>query len=157
MATPFGAWGGEPNVAGPGMGFSGYLGQKGYSREANVIQDILRASPERQVLMDIELNMNAIPAFDPDSSHVLTTNSQDKKGLIPVFRGKVKNPRRIKYLIDVVKHSINSHYRLANPLTGSNNWNKTWIKVYKSWLNILYKILGEIHGSQIGTYGKTTT
>jgi hypothetical protein len=151
MATPFGAWGGEPNVAGPGMGFNGYLGKKGYSSEANVIQDILRATPEEQVMLDIQLNMNAIPAF-PNSGQVLTNNSRDKLGLIPIFRGKVKNPRTIKYFIGVVEDSIKSHYRQANPVTGSDDWNGTWIKVYKKWLKILYKILGDINGSQNGGY-----
>jgi len=150
MATPFGAWGGSPNVAGPG--FSDYLRQRGYSNENDILKLLPQLDPVDQVRLDMQLNMNGVDTF-PSSSHLLVTNSKDKAGLIPIFRGKVKNPQTIKYFIGVVNDSKKSHQqRAANQLTGSHAWNDTWIRVYDQWLKRLYKLLGEIHGSKDSGY-----
>lgn len=148
MATPFGAWGGQPNVAGPG--FSDFLRKKGYDNEKNILTLLPQLNPVDQVRLDIKLNMNGIDVF-PGSSHMLVNNSQDKQGLIPIFQGKVKNPQVIQSYIDVVEDSKRSHMkRAANQLTGSHDWNDTWIKVYNQWLKILHNLLGELNGSKIG-------
>ena len=142
MATPLGAWGGQPNVAGPG--FSDYLRKKGYDNEKSILTLLPQLDPVDQVRLDIQLNMNGIDSF-PGSGHLLINNSQQKQGLIPIFQGKVKNPKVIKSYIDVVEKSKRSHMqRAANPLTGSHAWNDVWIRVYDQWLNRLNKLLRSI-------------
>ena len=146
MATPFGAWGGSPNVAGPG--FSDFLKRKGYSNEENILNLLPKLNPIDQVRLDIQLNMNGIDTF-PNSSHMLVNNSQQKQGLIPIFQGKVRNPEVIKSYIDVVEQSKRSHMqRAANQMTGSHAWNDTWIKVYNQWLKRLHNLLGELNGEK---------
>ena len=148
MATPFGAWGGSPNVAGPG--FSDFLRKKGYDNEKNILTLLPQLDPVDQVKLDIQLNMNGIDNF-PGSGHLLVNNSEQKKGLIPIFQGKVRNPQVIKSYIGVVNQSKESHKRrAANQLTGSHAWNDMWIKVYDQWLHRLHKLLGELNGPQIG-------
>jgi hypothetical protein len=148
MATPFGEWGGQPNVAGPG--FSDYLRKKGYDNENNILTLLPQLDPVDQVKLDIQLNMNGIDTF-PDSSHLLINNSADKKGLIPIFQGKVRNPQVIKSYIGVVENSKRSHMqRAANQMTGSHAWNDVWIKVYNQWIKRLHKLLGELDGEKIG-------
>lgn len=148
MATPFGAWGGQPNVAGPG--FSDYLRKKGYDNEKSILTLLPQLDPVDQVRLDIQLNMNGIDNF-PGSGHLLVNNSKDKEGLIPIFQGRVRNPEVIKSYMDVVRQSKRSHMqRAANQLTGSHAWNDMWIKVYDQWLNRLHKLLGELNGTKIG-------
>lgn len=148
--TPFGTWGGLPGNGSPG--FSNYLRKQGYNGEKNILTLIPQLNPVQQVKLDIELNMNGIENF-PGSGHLLVNNSEEKKGLIPIFQGKVKNPRVIKSLIPVIERSKRSHEeRAANQLTGSHAWNDMWIKVYDQWLHRIYKLLGELNGSQNGRY-----
>jgi hypothetical protein len=148
MATPFGTWGGLPGAGGPGVSLA--LQNKGYSQEEDILKLLPQMSPVDQVMLDIKLNMNGIDAF-PGSGHLLVSNSKEKLGLIPIFRGRVKNPNTIRYFIKVVNDSIRTHQgREDNQLTGSDRWNATWIKVYHKWLRILYKLLGELNGTQNG-------
>jgi hypothetical protein len=146
MATPFGAWGGLPGAGGPG--FSDFLRKKGYSNETNILTLLPQLDPVNQVKLDIQLNMNGIDTF-PSSSHMLVNNSQQKQGLIPIFQGKVRNPAVIKSYINVVEQSKRSHMqRAANQMTGSHDWNNTWLKVYNQWLKRLHNLLGELNGEK---------
>lgn len=148
MATPFGAWGGMPGAGYPG--FSNYLRNKGYDGEKNILTLLPQLDPIQQVKLDILLNMNGIDTF-PDDSNLLVTNSSQKKKLIPIFKGKVKNPAKIKAAINVVLQSKKSHeQRAANQLTGSHVWNDVWIQVYDQWLEKLHNLLGELDGTKIG-------
>lgn len=128
-------------------GFSNYLRQYGYSNENDILSILPNMDPIQQVKLDINLNMNAIDSF-PNSNHLLVSNSKDKKNLIPFFQGKIKDPNTIKQLIQVVENSKRTHQnRVANQLTGSSDWNNTWIKVYDKWLKKLY---GAINGQREG-------
>ena len=144
MASPFGAWGGMPGAGYPG--FSDYLAKSGYNNENDLISILPNLDPAQQVILDIKLNMNGIDNF-PGDSDILYSNSEDKKKLIPIFRGKIKNPAVIHSAINTVKQSLRSHKnRAANQLTGSRAWNNTWIEVYRQWLKKLYNLLGDING-----------
>jgi len=148
MATPSGAWGGMPGNG--TAGFSGYLRKKGYDNENNILTLLPQLDPVDQVRLDIQLNMNGIDSF-PGSGHLLVNNSKQKAGLIPIFQGKVQNPQVIKSYIGVVEDSKRSHMqRAANQLTGSHDWNDTWIRVYDQWIKRLNKLLGELNGAKIG-------
>jgi hypothetical protein len=147
-ATPFSAAGGLPGAGGPG--FSDYLRRQGYDNEKSLLTLIPQLKPVDQVKLDIQLNMNGIDNF-PNSGHLLVNNSKEKEGLIPIFKGKVRNPDVIKSFIPVVERSKQSHQeRASNQLTGSHAWNDMWIKVYDQWLNRLYKLLGEFNGTKNG-------
>jgi hypothetical protein len=142
--TPFGTWGGYPINGGPGISssFSSYVNEK------DLLHLIPQLRPEQQVMLDIKLNMSGIDNF-PDSSHLLVDNSEKKKGLIPIFQGKVRNPSIIKSFIPVVQQSKLTHQkRAANQLTGSHAWNDMWIKVYDHWLEIIHNLLGELDGTK---------
>lgn len=148
MATPFGAWGGLSGTGFPG--FSDYLKQKGYDGEKDIISLLPQLDTTQQVRLDILLNMNGIDTF-PDNSNLLVTNSNQKRKLIPIFKGKVKNPAKIEAAINIVLQSKKSHeQRVANQLTGSHAWNDVWIQVYDQWLEKLHNLLGELDGTKIG-------
>jgi len=145
-ATPFGAWGGMPGGGAPG--FSDYLAKNGYNNEQDIISILPDLDPVQQVMLDIKLNMNGVDNF-PGNGNLLYSNSNDKKKLIPIFRGKVRNLAIIHAAINTVLQSKKSHEkRAANQLTGSHAWNDTWIRVYNQWLKKLHNILGELNGTQ---------
>jgi hypothetical protein len=145
MAVPFDLEG----LPGGGFpGFSGYLSKYGYSNEKDIVSILPNLDPIQQVKLDIKLNMNATDTFPNDKS-LLVSDSSLKRQLIPVFQGKIKDPRVIQSLIRVVERGIKSHQnRVSNQLTGSSAWNATWIKVYQQWLNRLNGMLNNYEKHQ---------
>lgn len=110
-----------------------------FVQELSVLEKLPHLSMAQQVQLDRELHADAINkgTFGVHGQQ-LAADSDWKKELLDVFLGKQKDIRVIRSIMAVLERDIASHQnRPESRKTGSAVWHKTWIAVYRSWLNKL--------------------
>jgi hypothetical protein len=128
-------------------GFATFIkDREGFPHERNLLSVLPYLDVIKQIEWDIALHSDAIHSgnFKKDNN-LLASDSKWKRKLIDIFRGKEKDPQIISTLVNILNKDIASHQgRIPDKLTGSNQWNSTWIEVYKQWLEKLRKMRGII-------------